>query len=80
MHWYKEGYENVTDYQTMSVNCKIKKRKTINCQYDVTVKGMEAMELTVNSLIEVVVNLYKQGFDVYTVDIDKAKIKADNIL
>lgn len=59
---------------------KLRNGKTINCQYDVTVKGMEAMELTVNSLIEVAVNLYKQGFDVYAVDIDKAKIKADNVL
>lgn len=42
--------------------------------YDVIVKGVITLELTIESVAEISIELFKKGIDIYTVAIDESRM------
>lgn len=59
-------------------NCPLaaitKKGNIILFNHDVTVKGAIILELTTESIAEISIELYKEGIDIVSVDIDEARM------
>lgn len=49
--------------------------KLLLFNYDVTVKGIAILELTVESIAQISAELFLKGIDIVSVDIDEARMK-----